>query len=68
MTICVDRLYASIEQPVLITRCVFHTLLQWYPSAEFPTDSVKPPSGPHTTYAYLLRPGEYCWTSQYDAY
>ena len=28
MTICVDRLYASIEQPVLITRCVFHTLLQ----------------------------------------
>ena len=30
MTICVDRLYASIEQPVLITRCVFHTLLQLY--------------------------------------
>ena len=28
VTICVDRLYASIEQPVLITRCVFHTLLQ----------------------------------------
>ena len=23
-----DRLTASIEQPVLITRCVFHTLLQ----------------------------------------
>ena len=42
--------------------------MKWYPSAEFPTDSVKPPSGPHTTYAYLLRPGEYCWTSQYDAY
>ena len=25
-----DRLTASIEQPVLITRCVFHTLLQHY--------------------------------------
>ena len=26
--VCVDRLYASIEQPVFlsITRCVFHTL------------------------------------------
>jgi len=28
VTVCVDRLGASIEQPVLITRCVFHTLLQ----------------------------------------
>ena len=28
VTTCVDRLYASIEQPVLITRGVFHTLLQ----------------------------------------
>ena len=26
-----DRLTASIEQPVLITRCVFHTLLQLTP-------------------------------------
>ena len=26
-----DRLTASIEQPVLITRCVFHTLLQSQP-------------------------------------
>ena len=25
-----DRLTASIEQPVLITRCVFHTLLQFF--------------------------------------
>ena len=25
-----DRLTASIEQPVLITRCVFHTLLQLF--------------------------------------
>ena len=31
VTTCVDRLYASIEQPVLITRCVFHTLLQLTP-------------------------------------
>ena len=46
MTICVDRLYASIEQPVLITRCVFHTLLQlflrfvflfWFAGPVFPT-------------------------------
>ena len=25
VTTCVDRLYASIEQPVFKTRCVFHT-------------------------------------------
>ena len=30
-----DRLPASIEQPVLITRCVFHTLLQEFTGKVF---------------------------------
>ena len=40
MTVSVDRLCASIEQPMLITRCVFHTLLQLLP-ADFKSSSSK---------------------------